>query len=162
MFEMQCEPTNNCDTDNYSFKAYLSRWMAASTKLAPFVYDFVMPKLRASAAAAALQCSGGTDVNQCGMKWTDEAKWYGSLGVGQHMGALEVILANLITNSTVPVTNRTGGTSQGNPGAGGNNQSPSEPSYLHHSIDKKDRVGSGILTTILIVMVVGGVWWMIV
>jgi mannan endo-1,6-alpha-mannosidase len=32
-----------------SFKAYLTRWMAASTKVAPFLYDQVIAALQTSA-----------------------------------------------------------------------------------------------------------------
>ena len=119
MFEVACEPTGTCDTDNYSFKAYLSRWMVASIKYAPFITGTVMPLLQTSAKNAALQCSGGPNNQMCGQKWTAGATWDGTMGVGQQMSALEVVQANLIDLVPVPVTNKTGGTSQGNPAAGG-------------------------------------------
>ena len=73
MYEVACEPPNTCDTDNYSFKAYLSRWMAASTKYAPFILELVMPKLRASAIAAVQQCSGGSNGQMCGQRLSSTA-----------------------------------------------------------------------------------------
>lgn len=57
--EIACENHSQCNTDQQSFKAYLARWMTAATKMAPFIHDNVMTKMSASAAAAALQCSGG-------------------------------------------------------------------------------------------------------
>ena len=159
--ETACEGPNTCDTDNFSFKAYLSRWMAASTKLAPFVYDLVMPQLRTSATAAAAQCSGGNSKTLCGMKWTQGANWDGTTGVGQQMGALSVIQANLITNATGPVTNRTGGTSKGNPAAGTGGIDENNPAGLINPITSKDRAGAGILTTLVLIGVVGGCWWMV-
>jgi mannan endo-1,6-alpha-mannosidase len=116
-----------------SFKAYLSRWMAASSKVAPWLYASVKPYLAASAQAAAASCSGGEDGTTCGTKWWNGGVWDGTYGVGQQMSALEVIQSNLIsqvcpwlTSSIVyfgtdvlqvqgPVSNSTGGTSQGNP-----------------------------------------------
>lgn len=160
MSEVICEPNGKCDTDNYSFKAYLSRWMAASTKYAPFMYDIVMPKLRASAIAAVQQCSGGSNGQMCGMKWTQGATWDGSQGVGQQMGALEVIQANLIDSVSKPFTNSTGGTSKGNPAAGGGGTA--DPVRPNSPILTRDRAGAGILTALVVMWVVGGVWWMIV
>jgi mannan endo-1,6-alpha-mannosidase len=96
MFEVACEPNNNCNIDQLSFKAYLSRWMAASTKVAPWLYDEIKPYLMASAAAAALSCSGGDDGTTCGTKWWNNGVWDGAYGVGQQMSALEVIQSNLI------------------------------------------------------------------
>ncbi|KAL8747470.1 MAG: hypothetical protein Q9184_007594, partial [Pyrenodesmia sp. 2 TL-2023] len=148
MVEVACEPFNTCDTDNYSFKAYLSRWMAATTKMAPWTYDIVMPKIRASAAAAALQCSGGSSGTLCGMRWTDGAQWDGSSGVGQQMSALEVMQSLLISRVAPPVTNSTGGTSKGDPSAGsGGTFNPDLPQGL---IQKRDRIGAGFLTTLII------------
>lgn len=161
MMETACEGPNTCDTDNYSFKAYFSRWMAASTKLAPFMYDLVMPKLQASATAAAAQCSGGSSKTLCGMKWTQGAQWDGTTGVGQQMSALEVIQANLITQATAPLTNKTGGTSKGNPSAGTQGTDPHNPTGLTNPITGKDRAGAGILTTLALIGVVGGCWWMV-
>ncbi len=159
MYEVACEGPGTCDTDNYSFKAYLSRWMAASTKFAPFTYNLVMPKLRASAVAAAQQCSGGTDGTTCGQKWTMGTAWDKSSGVGQQMSALEVIQVNLVSNATGPLTNGTGGTSQGNPSAG--TGGTTDPTLPKSTITSKDRVGAGFLTTFVIVSLIGGVWWII-
>ena len=161
MTEQACERPNNCNTDNFSFKAYLSRWLAATTKLAPFTFDTIMPLLRSSAQAAVAQCTGGASNTMCGMRWTDNGKWDGSMGVGQQMGVLEVVQANLVEQSAGPVTNSTGGTSRGDPSAGTGGTNPAKP--LNESrIKGSDRAGAGILTTLVLVGLVGGVWWMIV
>lgn len=158
MYEVACEPNGKCDVDQRSFKAYLSRWMAATTKMAPFTYDFVMTKLRASAQAAALQCSGGNDGQTCGLRWTMGPQWDGSYGVGEQMSALEVIQSNLIAKVVGPVTNSTGGTSKGNPAAGtGGDASP----IGTPDVTTGDRVGAGFLTTLVLVGVLGGAWWMV-
>ncbi|TAQ89669.1 hypothetical protein B7494_g2015 [Chlorociboria aeruginascens] len=112
MVEVACELINKCDVDQHSFKAYLSRWMAATTKMAPFTYNDVMAKLAPSARAAAQQCSGGTNGRMCGLKWINGSVWDGSSGVGQQLAALEVIQSNLIRQVQSPVTNSTGGTSE--------------------------------------------------
>jgi mannan endo-1,6-alpha-mannosidase len=162
MYEVACEPINTCDTDNYSFKAYLSRWMVAATKYAPFIYNDVMTYISTSAAAAALQCSGGPNGQMCGQKWTQGAKWDGTMGVGQQMSALEVIQANLIDTVQVPVTNKTGGTSQGNAAAGGGGgRSSSNPALDTSAMTTKDKAGAGVLTTLVLISVIGGAWWMI-
>ena len=160
MYEVACEGPNTCDTDNYSFKAYLSRWMAASTKYAPFTYNLLMPKLRTSAIAAVQQCSGGANGQMCGQKWTQGTQWDGSQGVGQQMSALEVIQSNLIQQVQGPVTNKTGGTSQGNAGAGGGSTS-TNPTLPTTPIATSDRAGAGIVTALVAIWIIGGVWWMI-
>jgi hypothetical protein len=69
--------------------------MAASTKVAPWLYDSIKPYLAASAAAAAISCTGGDDGTTCGTRWWTGV-WDGATGVGQQMSALEVIQSNLI------------------------------------------------------------------
>ncbi|KAI4172937.1 MAG: hypothetical protein LQ343_003224 [Gyalolechia ehrenbergii] len=159
MVETQCEPFNACNTDNWSFKAYLSRWMAATTKMAPWTYDIVMERIRASAAGAALQCSGGSSGTLCGMKWTEGARYDGTTGVGQQMSALEVIQSLLVSRVAAPVTNSTGGTSRGDPSAG--SSGTFDPSLPQGTIQQRDKVGAGFLTTLIIISGIGSVWWMI-
>ena len=95
VYESSCEPYNTCTDQNYSFKSYLIRWLAATTKLAPFVHNQIMPILQGTAKAAAAQCTGGTSGTMCGNKWTD-GKWDGTQGVGQQMGVLQAVNALLI------------------------------------------------------------------
>ena len=160
MYEEACEPTGKCDTDQLSFKAYLARWMAASTKLADFTTDFVMEKLQASAAAAAQQCCGGSNGVTCGLKWTDEGVWDGTYGVGQQMSAMEVIASNLVSKVPAPVTGITGGTSKGDPSAG---TAPTTATGLAPTgVTTGDKAGAGFLTALVLVGVVGGAWWMVV
>lgn len=94
MYEQACEDVNTsgtCDTDQLSFKAYLSRWMAATSKLVPWTASYITPKLQASAQAAAAQCTGGTSGITCGEHWTNNGVYDGTSGVGQQMSALSVI-----------------------------------------------------------------------
>jgi mannan endo-1,6-alpha-mannosidase len=159
MYEIACEPNGKCDVDQRSFKAYLSRWMAATTKVAPWTSDIIMPRLKASAQAAAKQCSGGTDGVTCGLKWTTNGVWDGSFGVGEQMSAMEVTQSLLIEQVAGPVTNSTGGTSKGNPAAG------SQTSSSVINLDKittGDRVGAGFLTLMVIVSILAGAWWLVV
>lgn len=160
MTEVACEPVNLCDLDQQSFKAYLSRWMAATTKWAPWTSTTIMPLLNASAIAAAKQCTGGDNGQMCGLRWTDNGKWDGSTGVGQQMAAMEVTLANMITSVTAPVTNSTGGTSQGDPNAGGNDIGRTQPLSTLGPISTGDRVGAGILTALVLAGVISGVIYM--
>jgi mannan endo-1,6-alpha-mannosidase len=159
MVEVACENDGKCNVDQHSFKAYLSRWMAATTKMAPFTYDAVMAKLASSAQAAAAQCSGGDNGRKCGLKWTQGSTWDGSDGVGQQMAALEVIQSNLIHQVAGPVTNATGGTSKGNPAAGAKSSDTTLPTSARTT---GDRVGAGFLTAVVLSILVGTLWWMIV
>ncbi|OBT57939.1 hypothetical protein VE04_02485 [Pseudogymnoascus sp. 24MN13] len=142
-FELACETDLSCSVDMYAQKAFLTRWMAASTKVAPFIYDTVMKPLRTSAAAAALQCSGAAD--------RKKAAWDGTHGVGQQMAALEVIQSLLIKNARNIVSNSTGGTSVGDPNAGNDvvDYAKMTPATTG------GKVGAGILTVVVVGLVVG-------
>nr|POE51124.1 mannan endo-1,6-alpha-mannosidase dcw1 [Quercus suber] len=158
MVEQMCESSGHCDLDQQSFKAYLSRYMAAAAKVAPWLYDEVKPYLSTSAQAAAKQCSGGTDGVTCGTIWSwPNETWDGTFGVGQQMCALEVIQANLIQKSVAPVTNDTGGTSHGGP----SNAIDAHDKIYDSRITTADRAGAGIVTALLLIGTLGVAFWMI-
>ncbi len=161
MQEVACEPQQSCNYDQPSFKAYLSRWMAATTQLAPFSKDFIMPKLQASAAGAAKQCSGApSGGNTCGRTW-NTATWDGKAGVGEEMSAMSIIQSNLISKVPPPVTAAKGGTSKSDPLAGTDvNHPASENPLLTRTVTMGDRAGAGILTTIVLGGLLGSTWWM--
>ncbi len=165
MFEVACETVNLCDLDQQSFKAYLSRWMAATTKWAPWTASKILPLLQASSVAAASQCTGGDNGRMCGLRWTDNGKWDGTTGVGQQMAAMEVTLANIINDVVSPVTNGTGGTSQGDPTAGGSDIGRTDPytaDEFMRPITTGDRVGAGILTALFTASLVAGVLFVLI
>ncbi|KAM5447737.1 putative mannan endo-1,6-alpha-mannosidase [Microsporum audouinii] len=159
MSEIACEELGNCETDQRSFKAYLARWMAATTQLAPFSTDFIMLRLRACATAAAKTCTGGDDSTACGLKWT-AGKFDGSMGIGEQMAAMEVFQSNLIRKAVPPVTNSTGGISQGGPGSSGKGKNTG--SRALRSINTADRAGAGILTILLLFAISGVTYWIII
>lgn len=174
MIEQACEGVNLCDVDQQSFKGYLARWMAATTQMAPYTFDTMMPLLRSTATAAAKSCSGspsggvngqpafkGTAGTACGFTWTNEA-FDGMAGVGQQMNGLAAVMYTLTKkpasaaadggDSTAPVTSTTGGTSQGNPDAG-------IPTVMYPTlppITTGERVAAGFLTSAVLLGVLGG------
>lgn len=95
MFEFACEPYDNCNYDQHSFKAYLARWMAKSAILMPSIAESVTKLLTASATAAAQSCSGGDNKQTCGQKWY-VGGYDGNYGVGQEMSALETVQSLLL------------------------------------------------------------------
>lgn len=102
MFEPACETVNTCNTDQFSFKGYLARFMYHTTLLAPFTTTAITSFLTASAQAAAQSCSGGTDGVTCGSAWY-VGGWDGKFGVGQQMSALETIQGLLTPGSEPPL-----------------------------------------------------------
>jgi mannan endo-1,6-alpha-mannosidase len=155
MTESACEPRRNCNVDQRSFKAYLGRWMAATTKVAPWTHDDIMPLLQTSAQAAADTCTGGDNGQMCGMRWWQGA-YDGSTGVGEQMSALEVIQSNLIDSVPGPVSQGSGGISKGDPSAGTGGDGPT-----YERITTGDRAGAGILTALMVVIILGGTWWLV-
>ena len=97
MFEAACERVGTCNTDQYSFKAYLSRWLAKTMVLAPWTRQRIWPWLKTSAVAAARSCSGDADGSTCGFKWyVDGDGWDGTSGLGQQQSALEAVISLLV------------------------------------------------------------------
>ncbi|KAI0111094.1 glycosyl hydrolase family 76-domain-containing protein [Nemania sp. FL0031] len=163
MIEIACEPVNLCDVDQQSFKAYLSRWMAATTKWAPWTFDRIKRLLRNSAQAAVKQCTGGDNGRMCGLKWANNSgQWDGTTGVGQQMAAMEVVLANMIEEAKLPVTNITGGTSVGNPAAGGSDEGRVNPVEWHYGpIDNGDRAGAAFVTFVILAILLAALIFML-
>lgn len=163
MIEIACEPVNLCDVDQQSFKAYLSRWMAATTKWAPWTFDRIKKLLRNSAQAAVKQCTGGDNGRMCGLKWANNSgQWDGTTGVGQQMAVMEVVLANMIEVAKEPVTNSTGGTSAGNPAAGGSDNGRVDPVRWHHGpINNGDRAGAAFVTFVVLAILLAALIFML-
>lgn len=165
MTEVACESVHLCDLDQQSFKAYLSRWLAATTKWAPWTYEYIKPLLDASAMAAAQQCTGGSNGRMCGLIWANNnGHWDGTTGIGQQMAAMEVVLGTMIKNLDDPVTDSTGGTSIGNPDAGTEAAGAIDgfsAMNLMRPITKADVAGAYILTVITVIFLVSGIWFVL-
>ncbi|OAA55246.1 Mannan endo-1,6-alpha-mannosidase [Niveomyces insectorum RCEF 264] len=155
--EISCELEDHiqCKTDMLSFKGYLHRWLATSTQLAPFIHNTIMTALRKSTAAAAKACNSG---GVCGFRWTTGG-YDGLTGAGQQMNALAAFVSLLIdeTNVTAPVTNRTGGTSQGNSAAGLDSEATPRQ---YKPVTTADRAGAGILTLLTLSGLLAATTWM--
>lgn len=100
LFEYMCEEASTCDSDQLSFKAYLSRWMVAATQMVPSLRPQVLSLLTASAKAAALSCSG-MNASVCGTKWY-VGGWDGTKGLGQQMAALDTVQGLLVNGTEGP------------------------------------------------------------
>ena len=156
--EPQCEDSITCNTDQSSFKGYLLRWMAQTYLLAPFLASDIQEYLRATGAAAAVACSGasgdtfkGFAGTACGFSWQN-GTFDGIVGVGEQMNALSAIMYNLVPTWEGPVTSDTGGTSKGNAAGGSSTKNIGQLK----DITAGDRVGAGILTTLVLAGVLGG------
>ena len=163
MAEVACEfPTpQTCNYDQPSFKAYLARWMAVTTQLAPWTTPIIMPRIQASAIGAAAQCTGQTG-DICGRRWY-QSVWDGFFGIGEQMSALAIIQANLISKVKAPVTATKGGSSVGDPnaGSGDSGKLPLDP-IISRQISTADKAGAAILTALSLVLVIAATWWIVV
>jgi mannan endo-1,6-alpha-mannosidase len=164
MSEVACETPQpqTCNYDQPSFKAYLSRWMAMTSRLVPDLAPNITSRLQTSAAGAALQCSG-QGKNACGRRWYQNV-WDGFTGVGEQMSAMSVFQNNLIHNFPGPLTADKGGTSKSDPdaGSGTGEGSANQDPTLTSPITTADKAGAGILTLISLVLVIGGTSWMVI
>ena len=163
MAEIACEfpLKQTCNYDQPSFKAYLSRWMAATAQLAPFTAGVIMPRLQASAIGAAGQCTGTPGGSVCGRRWY-QSEWDGMAGIGEQMSAMSVIQNNLIPKTKAPVTAVTGGTSKSDPSAGssGDSNTITDPS-ITSVISTGDKAGAGILTFLALALLMGATYWIL-
>ncbi|KAI1608932.1 mannan endo-1,6-alpha-mannosidase [Exophiala viscosa] len=103
MFEAECELDETCDTDQLSMKAYLTRWLAGTSIMAPFTAGRIGEILRASAQGAAAACTGGLNGTVCGSKWY-LGGWDGTSGLGQELCAMEAMYALLVNQTNPPAT----------------------------------------------------------
>ncbi len=162
MAEVACEPVDRCNIDQQSFKAYLSRWLAAATKWAPDTYETVIPYLKASAKAAINQCVGGDNGRMCGLKWArNEGKYDGSTGVGQQMAALEVLLSTTIKNRAAPLTAETGGTSKGDVNAGSGDIGKKDPIQTFSPPTAGMKAAAAFITLFVLAGIFGAVVWLL-
>ncbi|KAK4183069.1 putative mannan endo-1,6-alpha-mannosidase precursor [Podospora australis] len=157
--EPSCELENaiQCTTDMLSFKGYVHRWLAQTTQMAPFLEPIIMPILKTSAQSMAQSClEDGT----CGFRWNRGA-YDGNTGAGQQMNALGALVSMLVHEPgvKVAVTNGTGGTSPGDPNAGSNTHFEGQ-FEMDNTLTNGDRVGAGIVTTIVLASLLGAFGWM--
>ncbi|EXV02518.1 glycoside hydrolase family 76 protein [Metarhizium robertsii] len=162
-YELSCEFALGggvCKTDMLSYKGYLVRWLGVVTQVAPHTAAKILGPLRKSGEAAARQCTGGASGRECGFYWT-EGKFIDpsvdkTSGAGEAMDVLAAVSSMLIEDVAPPVTNDTGGTSRGDPNAGGkdNGERPVKP------VTAGDKAGAAILTILLLVGAVSLFVWM--
>lgn len=158
MYEVACETNGKCDVDQRSFKAYLARWMGYTMLVAPWTKDLLWTKITTSAQAAAKQCNAGDNQSTCGLKWTNNGQNDGSFGVGEQMAAMEIIQNLLIGQVSGPATEKVGGISKSDPSAGGESQNTP---ITFDTITTGDKAGAGFLTTLVLIGIVAGAWWMV-
>lgn len=158
-----CEDLAICDADQESFKAYLARWLGITIQVAPFTHDLIMPKLEFSAVRAAQTCTGpsqhGSGPYQCGMRWWKDG-YDGVGGVGPQMTALNIISVLNAARVAPPYTNSTGGSSQGNPGLGTNDDTTRLP-IVTDPATAGDKAGAAFFTMVIVALWCSGAWWMI-
>lgn len=166
--EVACEDVNTptcshcftCNNDQMSFKAYFIRWVAVSTKWAPWLYEMVEPYLVATGQAVAQSCDPADPGAICGQRW-NTGSFYNATGPGQQMSALSAMNALLIQQARAPVTANTGGISKGDPNAGTSGDTgvigvpPSQ-----QPVTTADKAGAGVLTAFMIVVTLCMAYWM--
>lgn len=111
IYEVACVPQRNCNNDQKSFISIYARSLArtrdlAKAELAANLTSSIETTIKNSALAAAGACSGGPNSTQCGQNWTRKT-FDGTVGLGQDLSALEIILANLPTKALRTAANST-------------------------------------------------------
>ncbi|KAK9242683.1 glycoside hydrolase [Lipomyces tetrasporus] len=151
MYEVACEGSHTCDTDEKAFKSVLAWCMGLTAVLAPITYDTIYRRLVQTVAGIEQSCVGGLDNVTCGTTWLNVG-WDNTYGLGQQMSALEVVLNLLVQDLPAPYTASTGGSSTGIVPSNGSDEEAKVSST-------GDRAGAGILTSIALLMMLGASWW---
>lgn len=163
MYEVACERKGSCNADQRSFKAYLSRFLGMTVQLCPWTADYILPKLRTSAVAAARQCDAGEFGKTCGMRWTqptsDQTFEHGILG--QTMSALECVQNTLIESVDPPATAKDRGTSEEDPTAGQSGESYEGLRDLDEDPIRPGEKAAAAILTVLVSGLVGGLAWFV-
>ncbi|KAK2806785.1 hypothetical protein FQN50_005647 [Emmonsiellopsis sp. PD_5] len=134
MIEAACEMNHKCNIDQKGFKAILSRALATTVQLAPFTKDSLLPKIQASAKAAADECDDDDDdddVASCSFYWTDDDDDDDDdETLGEGVAALQIIQVNLMDQVSAPgkQDSPSGGGSDGGTGGSGTPTSSVPPS----------------------------------
>lgn len=157
LWEAACQASNNCNTDQRSFKAYFSRFLGLTAQLVPESRSQIMEWIRSSAKGAADSCSGGRDGHTCGINWFN-GSWDGFYGLGEQMAALEIIQNVRCLDRPAPYTSTTGGSSQGD-SAAGTETHPTNLSPL--TITAGSRAGAGIITAVIGISIVACAVWLV-
>jgi hypothetical protein len=154
MTEYACEPLNNCNKDQRSFKAYLSRWLAVCAQLAPFSQGTIMPWIQESSNAAAKACTSTDKGVACGRTWY-EYKDDGQRDVGQQMTAMAIVQSNLILGAK-PLMDLSTGDSKSDPGAGSARPKKIPDAIYTRKITTADKAGAWLVTVIALLVFMGG------
>ncbi|TID14835.1 hypothetical protein CANINC_004506 [Pichia inconspicua] len=156
IYEYMCQESGKCNNDQRSFKSIFSRCLGQTAVLVSSFTDRIMDLINKSAAGAALSCSGGSDHHTCGINWS-YGSWDGWYGLGEQISALEIIQNTLVLEVPPPLTNSTGGTSEGNVNAGLNTRDPTNKN--EKPVTQKDKAGAGVLTAIVLIIFVAISAW---
>ena len=105
IYENKCEKDGTCDTDQQSFKAYLSRWLVGTAVIIPSTQETITPIIMASAFGAVSSCTGGSNNQMCGSRWYTN-NFDGISGVGEQLAAMDIIHGLLISQAPKPHTAR--------------------------------------------------------
>jgi mannan endo-1,6-alpha-mannosidase len=125
----------------------------------PDLHDRIFPIIQSTARAAAQACSGTSDLfhghqgQACGFRWLP-AQFDGQVGIGEQMNALSAFMYLLVDKVKPPATGDNGGTSSGDPNAG--SVSDDDKRKIFRDITVADRVGAGILTTLILAGLIAG------
>jgi mannan endo-1,6-alpha-mannosidase len=140
----------------FSYKGFVHRWLATVVQLAPFTKERIMNVMKTSATAAVKQCSGSGPPGYgrtCGFRWDQE--YDGTNGAGQEMNVLGALTAMLYTQVDGPLTNLTGGTSEGDYTAGDDANIG-----MLRRITPGDTAGASILTALVLALTTATFVWM--
>ncbi|KAL7939876.1 glycosyl hydrolase family 76 domain-containing protein [Trichoderma chlorosporum] len=163
LVEAACESEGTCSTNLMAFKGYCVRYLKGTSQLAPYTASAIQPLLMASAKGAAKACSGspssgfaGEPGTACGFSWTGNA-FDGSVGIGEQMNALSVVVSTLSSDADRQLGSRSGSGFNGTTTGTGSSK-PSGTSGLGPTSVPPKSSGSRVAADVVAAaMVLGGI-----
>lgn len=155
-YEASCEqPGAICNSDQTSFKGFVHRWLAITGQLVPEFKERIHTLLKESTRQGLKTCTGGANGRMCGLHWTTGA-FDGQPGAATQMNMVAALSSLLANDVAPPTSKKTGGTSESDPNAGGDDNGLPQPT----EVTGGDKAGAGIVTVLLLVLGIGGYAWM--
>lgn len=176
MYEAACQPSNQCNNDQRSFKGIFSAFLGLTVLMSPGTSfdEEIWEYLQNSAKGAAQSCTGGYSGTTCGLNWfytdTDDKDFVpsidqvsmiqndGEFGLGEQICALGVFNSLLVHTKPGPLSEKTGATSKGD-GHAGLDHGDDDGESTELILETKDKAGAGVITAVVVLVQIGvGVW----
>ncbi|RAH75007.1 glycoside hydrolase family 76 protein [Aspergillus aculeatinus CBS 121060] len=139
--EILCEPTENCNSLEDTYKGTYVSDLTLASLVAPYISSEVSSRLQASAVGAAKQCTGGNNQTLCGRRWYSD-EWDGTDGREEQLSATSIFFANMAGFTGKGVATAAAAANQ-TTGSAGTNGTSTNGTGVPHAVNGAGRSSQG-------------------